>query len=582
MKKRKRNLPAKMMAMLLAAVLAAGGAMEMTPTAVKAREESGTVLLTVDSPVITDYPEIIGCNSTTRQSVSVTATGENLNYQWQINRNDGNGFVDIPGETGAVITVNRPQAEQDGHLYRCVVSNEAGSAETGGIELVVYNFRAVRAKEKIAEALEGMTVSNDTSEADIQGMVDTVLNNAGITRVITEIRNFNNTPAEEGVAGRVTGYIYVRCSGNVWEVNIDKIIPVPHVCSLEPVQRQEPTCTAPGKESSYRCEDCGKNYEDAAGTILIADLESWGNIPALEHIEDSGEVTKPATETEEGIKTYCCQRCGSKLRTETISATGAGDPPNGEQGKIDKAVETDGKSPGTQFSTPAAELADMILTSEEKQQVQSGTDIKIILDVKDVSGSVSDGDKALIETVINASAEGDSAGTGNKFVAGQYLDIGLFKVVGENRSAISETDRKITIIIDVPESLKNTGSEKERTFAVIRVHDGQVKILEDLDDNAATITIETDRFSTYAIVYQDRQDAGSSGNSGDAGESGNEQVEQKKDVPQTGDSAPFAICIIITMLAGFTYLFLFFTKGRPGMCEAARKELIARIVKLRK
>lgn len=230
----------------------------------------------VEVPVITDYPEIIGCNSTTSKSVSVTATGKNLNYQWQINRNDGSGFVDIPGETGASITVSRPETEQDGHLYKCVVSNEAGSAETGGIELVVYNRRAEKASEKIAEALAGMTVSNDTSQDDIQNMVDTTLANAGITRVIIEVKNFNNTPATLDTAGKVSGSISVQCSGNNWPVTINKIIPTVHVCSPQSVPRQEPDCTAPGRESYYHCAGCGKSYEDAGGASLIADLGTLG------------------------------------------------------------------------------------------------------------------------------------------------------------------------------------------------------------------------------------------------------------------------------------------------------------------
>ena len=499
----------------------------------------------VEAPVITDYPEIIGCNSTTNKSVSVTATGTDLSYQWQINRNDGSGFVDIPGETSASITVSRPETEQDGHLYKCVVSNAAGSAETGGIELVVYNRRGEKAKDKIAEALAGMTVSNDTSQDDIQNMVDTALANAGITRVITEVKNFNNTPATLDAAGKVSGYISVKCSGNIWEVSINKTIPMIHVCSLQSVPRQEPDCTASGKESYYHCEDCGKSYEDAGGTSLIADLGAWGNIAALGHTEDGGTVTKQPSDTEEGTRTYCCQRCGIELRIEAIPPTGGGQP-DGEQGNIDKDVQTDGKAPDTQLSAPAAELADIILTPEEKQQVQSGADIKIILDVKDATGSVSNEDKALIEAALDDLTAADGSGTESKFTVGQHLDIGLFKVVGENRSAISQITQKITITIAVPEGLKSTDGGKARTFAVIRVHNGQVELLEDLDGNDDTITIATDRFSTYTIVYREGKDSGSgdgddgNGGSGDDGNGGNTGTPgdggNSGDTGNTGDS----------------------------------------------
>ena len=36
----------------------------------------------------------------------------------------------------------------------------------------------------------------------------------------------------------------------------------------------------------------------------------------IAHTEDSGSVTKPATETETGIRTYKCSVCGYEMRTE--------------------------------------------------------------------------------------------------------------------------------------------------------------------------------------------------------------------------------------------------------------------------
>lgn len=55
----------------------------------------------------------------------------------------------------------------------------------------------------------------------------------------------------------------------------------------------------------------------------------------------------------------------------------------------------------------------------------------------------------------------------------------------------------------VPERLLMAG----RTFAVLRVHDGETVLLPDLDNDANTVTIETDRFSTYALVYRDNASA---------------------------------------------------------------------------
>ena len=87
----------------------------------------------------------------------------------------------------------------------------------------------------------------------------------------------------------------------------------------------------------------------------------------------------------------------------------------------------------------------------------------------------------------------------------------------------------MTITIDVPDSLRNTNSSITRIYAVIRVHDGITMILNDLDNNVDTITIETDCFSTYAIVYKDI-----SGGENDGSEDADDSSE---DVTDSGKGA---------------------------------------------
>lgn len=56
-------------------------------------------------------------------------------------------------------------------------------------------------------------------------------------------------------------------------------------------------------------------------------------------------------------------------------------------------MDKDEKAPDTTLSTSKEKLADIILTEEEKAQVENGTDIKFILGVKDAGDTVSNGDK---------------------------------------------------------------------------------------------------------------------------------------------------------------------------------------------
>ena len=70
-----------------------------------------------------------------------------------------------------------------------------------------------------------------------------------------------------------------------------------------------PTCTEKGY-TTHTCA-CGDSYVDTY-------------VDALGHAWDNGKVTKEPTETESGVKTFTCTRCG-ETKTETIPATGSVD-----------------------------------------------------------------------------------------------------------------------------------------------------------------------------------------------------------------------------------------------------------------
>lgn len=60
-----------------------------------------------------------------------------------------------------------------------------------------------------------------------------------------------------------------------------------HTCDIQPVAKVKPTCTEGGKEAYYKCEGCGKFFEDANGTTEITDIDSWGTLTNLGHTEST-------------------------------------------------------------------------------------------------------------------------------------------------------------------------------------------------------------------------------------------------------------------------------------------------------
>ena len=339
----------------------------------------------------------------------------------------------------------------------------------------------------------------------------------------------------------------------------------------------------------------GGEYEAGTTVTITADDPASGK-SFDKWVVNSGSVT--LADSTNSTTTFTMP-AGAVSVTATYKDKTGGDA----QGSVTPEVKPGANAPATDISTPAEELKDMLLTDEEKQQVQNGTNIRIVLEVQDAGNTVSSSDKEAVAQALNG------------YTVGQYLNIDLYKLAGTDRTDIHETAKKIKIVIAVPEALRNADSSKTRTFAVVRVHDGRAELLADLDGSADTITIETDRFSTYAIVYQDTanggggnngndnnngggNDNGGSGNNGNGNSnggsgnnSGNNNSGQnnsginntktgsaKDNEPATGDAALLEIYATLAMIAGFSYVLLYFTDRKRGMTEETKRELVSRLV----
>ncbi|MDE7281482.1 MAG: hypothetical protein K2N36_07060 [Ruminiclostridium sp.] len=238
------------------------------------------------------------------------------------------------------------------------------------------------------------------------------------------------------------------------------------------------TCTAAGTKTSA-CTVCGyiKTESIAATghqtTQIAAKAATCGHdlkSGEAAHTWNDGEVTKEPTADESGEKTFTCTVC-SKAKTEILPAVGGiedPDPDNPDRGDVSIEVQ-----PG------------------EKELINKGVEIKIVLKVEDGTDSVSAKDKEKAEAALSGLSD---------YTLGQYLDVNLLKIIGDTQEEITETDVLITVTFEIPEALRSEG----RTYLVIRVHDGEAVVLSDLDSNINTLTIKTDKFSTYALAYSEK------------------------------------------------------------------------------
>lgn len=160
---------------------------------------------------------------------SVAAEGEGtIKYQWQVDKKDGKGFVDLDGETSTTYTISPVNKTiHNGYIYRCVVtSDETGSITSNEVVLTVRDSDAekiAKAKPIAQAALDQFIAYNSTTANSFQWTIREALSAAGIKdvgnkAVITKIEA--TTKAE----GSITGTLTLTCGDATDTLEINKTI----------------------------------------------------------------------------------------------------------------------------------------------------------------------------------------------------------------------------------------------------------------------------------------------------------------------------------------------------------------------
>lgn len=168
------------------------------------------------------------------------------------------------------------------------------------------------------------------------------------------------------------------------------------------------------------------------------------------------------------------------------------------EGTVVKDQQQSNGAPAASVNNSGAELKVSVLTPQEQKMVAQGENVRVILKVEDISASISAEEKQLIDETLNLTKSDTDT-------PALYVDLSLYKQVGDQEpTRITETNSKISISIEVPERLWNTEAGKSRTFYIIRLHENKaIRIDGTYDLVSHLFTFETDRFSAYALTYQD-------------------------------------------------------------------------------
>ena len=270
---------------------------------------------------------------------------------------------------------------------------------------------------------------------------------------------------------------------------------------------------------------------------------------------------------------------GTVEQTYVIIPAKAEDAPGEEiaigSGEVKVVVKSEGTVPPATLLTNKAELLAMLvdsgdITADELAQIANGASVDIALTVKEANVS------AEIKTAMAQAAKGCTIG--------QCLDISLFKYMTVNGKqqdgvALHTTKNALTISVAVPDALINTNSAVNRTYCIVRNHEGTITVLDAAFDAASkTLTFKTDRFSDYAIAYKDTAVPSSGGNPG-SNNSSNDSETKKNEVaaptpaptsastskpstitamPQTGDTSnpTLYVVLLVASLLGLAVVFV--------------------------
>lgn len=270
------------------------------------------------------------------------------------------------------------------------------------------------------------------------------------------------------------------------------------------------------------------DYDTAAGYEVVR--EHNGNLTKLTtSVSENGTLTFETNQ----FSTYFIVKTAKKAdngnaKTEKSSNTSSTTASSAAE-STDNAITAQSVSgegvPAINIASAADQLLNLAkLSEEENKAVKAGNKTQFVLSASGMTPTKEE--IALIQSVL-----------GNN-VIGQYLNLDLtLKISGRADRQITDLSAPMYIAITIPQNLVNHDSSIERTYRIVRIHDGVATLIDGNYDAATNqFTFATDGFSTYALVYEDV-------NTTLTGRS-----------PKTGDSSMWMVWTLI-LCAGCSILF---------------------------
>ena len=384
-------------------------------------------------------------------------------------------------------------------------------------------------KEAIEAAVNKADASNSLIQDDIQKLADAAFTSTGVAGVTVSVSDFAKKDATSASQGSVSANIVITCDNVTDKVVFNKTIAQLPKSDAEKVADAkvvvEAAVSAIDATNNLTKDDIQKAVDDALTKAGIAESKV-----VVEDFTKTDATTSASGKAKATISITCGTAKDSVIFDKTIAQL-----PNPEPSEPDKPSQPDKPSepdkpsqpdkpgesdkPGIQggnvdyetnvsigdtksdVSVDESKLKDTVLSAEQKKLVDDGGKADITLTMSDISKNVSDEQKELINSVLKSDDK-----------VGMYVDISVLLTITDaegnvitDKALVSETATKFTVKMKLADELLQKDSSKIRTYQVVRLHDGKSEILDSKwDASTGTLSFETDKFSTYAISYSDK------------------------------------------------------------------------------
>lgn len=187
------------------------------------------------------------------------------------------------------------------------------------------------------------------------------------------------------------------------------------------------------------------------------------------------------------------------------------------RGTFSVKIEQDQDTAAVMLMTDEAEFIKKLaaagdITADELTQIADGASMELLLRIRN-EASLDEESRTQLRK--KAAEKGYTPGTCFKTSLVKYM---TENGVMDQGTVVSQTG-KIKLTLQIPASLQNQDSKKERAYFILCNKSGNVEVLSTgYDAKAKTITFEMEDYADYAVVYQET-DKSDNNNGGNAQES---------------------------------------------------------------